>query len=224
MGSSMMFDPATPIRLPDRVLDPLERISEILFGLIMALTFTCTLGVATADHLEVRTMLIGALGCNLAWGIIDGSVYLLARFNERGRAIIDWRAVRDAADVNEVQRGVADIMPLASTLAPEHLQSIQPKLRELPEPPHPQLAKSGWLRGVAIWLLSFLSTLPILIPFLAIADARLALRVSNAIAIAMLLLCGVMLGRFAGFQPMVMGLSMVAFGAALVAVAIALGG
>ena len=30
-----------------RVLDPVERISETLFGLIMALT--CTLGVATAD-------------------------------------------------------------------------------------------------------------------------------------------------------------------------------
>jgi VIT family len=223
-GSSTMVDPATPTRLPGRILKPIDRISEILFGLIMALTFTCTLGVATADHLEVRTMLIGALGCNLAWGIIDGSVYLLARFNERGRAIVDWRAVRDAADVNEVQRVVADILPLASALASEQLQSLQTKLRELPEPPHPQLTKSDWLGALAICLLSFLSTFPIVIPFLFSADARLALRVSNAIAIAMLFLCGFMLGRFAGFQPMVMGLSMVAFGAALVGVAIALGG
>jgi hypothetical protein len=30
--------------LPDRILDPMDRISEVLFGLIMALTFTCTLG------------------------------------------------------------------------------------------------------------------------------------------------------------------------------------
>ena len=58
--------------MPDRILDPMDRISEVLFGLIMALTFTCTLGVAAA---EVRTMLIGALGCNLAWGIIDGGVH-----------------------------------------------------------------------------------------------------------------------------------------------------
>ena len=90
--------------MPDRILDPMDRISEVLFGLIMALTFTCTLGVAAA---EVRTMLIGALGCNLAWGIIDGGVHLLARLNEGGRAIVNWRAVRDAADVDTAQRIVA---------------------------------------------------------------------------------------------------------------------
>ena len=36
--------------------------------LIMALTFTLTLGVVTADRIQVRTMLLAALGCNLAWG------------------------------------------------------------------------------------------------------------------------------------------------------------
>ena len=79
-----MFDLMTSVKLPDRILDPMDRISEVLFGLIMALTFTCTLGVAIADNIQVRTMLIGALGCNLAWGIIDGGVYLMARLNERG--------------------------------------------------------------------------------------------------------------------------------------------
>jgi hypothetical protein len=51
-----------------RVLDPMERISEILFGLIMVLTITGALSVATEDHPDIRTMLIGAIGCNLAWG------------------------------------------------------------------------------------------------------------------------------------------------------------
>jgi hypothetical protein len=41
-----------------RVLDPMERISELLFGVIMALTFTLTVGIATADDLKVRTMLL----------------------------------------------------------------------------------------------------------------------------------------------------------------------
>ena len=50
-------------------------IQAVLFGVIMALTFTCTLGVATADDIQVKTMLIGALGCNLAWGVIDAGVY-----------------------------------------------------------------------------------------------------------------------------------------------------
>jgi hypothetical protein len=52
-----MVDPGTPVKLPDRILDPMDRISEILFGLIMALTFTCTLGVATADQIQIRKTL-----------------------------------------------------------------------------------------------------------------------------------------------------------------------
>src|SRR5438094_10039595 len=55
-----------------RVLEPIDRVSEVLFGLIMVLTFTGSLSVAEAGRENIRTMLIGALGCNLAWGIIDG--------------------------------------------------------------------------------------------------------------------------------------------------------
>ena len=61
-----------------RVLEPIERISEVLFGLIMVLTFTGSLSAAELGRAEVRVMLIGALGCNLAWGLIDGIMYLMA--------------------------------------------------------------------------------------------------------------------------------------------------
>jgi len=56
------------IKSSRHVLEPYERISEVLFGLIMVLTFTGSLSVAEAQghRAEVRTMLIGALGCNLA--------------------------------------------------------------------------------------------------------------------------------------------------------------
>ena len=216
----------TSAKLPDRILDPMDRISEVLFGLIMALTFTCTLGVAIADNIQVRTMLIGALGCNLAWGIIDGGVYLMARLNERGRAVISWRAVRDTADVDTAQRIIVDALPklLASALTPTQLELIRQKLRELPEPERPRLTKSDWLGALGLCLLSFVSTFPIVIPFIFIGDARLALRISNVVAIAMLFLCGYVFGRCAGFRPEAMGLSMVAVGGALVGVAIALGG
>jgi hypothetical protein len=76
----MAVDPLAPAKSFDRILEPMDRISEVLFGLIMALTFTLTLGVVTADRIQVRTMLFAALGCNLAWGIIDAGVFLMARF------------------------------------------------------------------------------------------------------------------------------------------------
>jgi len=38
-----------------RLLDPMERISEILFALIMVLTFTCSFSVAGAGPLSLKT-------------------------------------------------------------------------------------------------------------------------------------------------------------------------
>lgn len=50
----------------------MDRISEVLFGLIMVLTITCWFSIAGAGRTEVRQMLIGAIGCNLARGLING--------------------------------------------------------------------------------------------------------------------------------------------------------
>jgi len=89
----------------------MERISEALFGLIMVLTITSSLSIATGDYGGVRTMLIGALGCNLAWGIIDAGMYLMARLNERGRSIMLLRAVREARDDATAHRTIKEALP-----------------------------------------------------------------------------------------------------------------
>ena len=68
-----------------RLLEPLDRVSEILFGLIMAVTIVGSLSIATAGHTEVRTVLIGALGCNIAWGLVDAVMYVLRGMAERAR-------------------------------------------------------------------------------------------------------------------------------------------
>ena len=209
------------------VLDPMERISETLFGLIMALTFTCTVGVATADNIKVHTMWFGALGCNLAWGIIDAGVYLLARINDRGRKILTLRAMWQAPDLETAQRIVADALPplIASVVPLEQLELMRQKLHQLPEPPErPALVRRDWVGALGLFLISFLSTFPIVIPFIFMGDARVALRVSNVVAIVMLFFCGYVFGYRSGLRPWAAGLLMVAVGCALVGVAIALGG
>src|SRR5262249_44512525 len=210
----------------DRILEPMDRISEVLFGLIMALTFTLALGVVSADTIQVRTMILAALGCNLAWGIIDASMFLMARFNQRGRAAMQLQAVRMAAEIGHAHRIIADALPpvLASVVPPDQLELIRQRLLQLPPPERPRLTRRDGLGAMGICLLSFLSTFPIVIPFILIGDARLALRVSNAVAIGMLFVCGHAFGHYAGFRPWATGVSMVAVGAALIGVAIALGG
>jgi hypothetical protein len=209
------------------VLDPMERISEVLFGLIMVLTYTGSLSVATADQGHIRTMLIGALGCNLAWGVIDGGMYLMARLNERGRNLLTLRGVRNAVDLDIARQTIADALPplLATMLPQEQLDAMRQQLRLMPEPPaYPQLTLHDGLGALAVCLLVFLSTLPVVVPFMLIGDARLALRVSNAVAIVMLFLCGYAFGRRSGIRSWTVGVAMVAVGGALVAIAIALGG
>jgi hypothetical protein len=210
----------------ERVLDPMERISETLFGLIMALTFICSLGVATGASINIRTMLIGALGCNLAWGIVDAGLYLLARINERGDKILTLRAIRQAPDPETAQRIIADALPaeLASVLPREQLELMRRELQQLPEPERPRLAKRDWTGAAGLCLLSFLATFPVVLPFIFLSDAKLALHVSYAVAIVMLFCCGYAFGVRSGLKPWAAGLSMVALGSALVGVAVALGG
>ena len=210
-----------------RVLDPMERISETLFGLIMVLTFICSLGVATAGNINIQTMLIGALGCNLAWGIVDGGLYLLARINEQGGNILTLRAIRQAPDAEMARRVIADALPpeLVSILPMEQLELMRQKLQQLPEPrERPKLTKRDWLGALGLCFLSFLSVFPVVIPFIFLSDAKLALRVSYAVAIVMLFCCGYAFGYRSGVRPWAAGVSMVAIGSALVSIAVALGG
>ena len=89
MTTPPLSSPTSPVPTPRRrYLDPMDRVSELLFGLIMVLTFTGTLSVADAGRETVREMLVAALGCNLAWGLVDGVMYLMACLAERGRAFL----------------------------------------------------------------------------------------------------------------------------------------
>src|SRR3954471_21357374 len=99
---------ATLPRTLGRVLEPIERVAEVLFGLIMVLTFTGSLSVADAGRDDVHAMLIGALGCNLAWGIIDGILYLMGCLSDQARGIRQLRALRKAATPVEARRVIAD--------------------------------------------------------------------------------------------------------------------
>jgi VIT1/CCC1 family predicted Fe2+/Mn2+ transporter len=210
-----------------RPLDPIDRVSELLFGLIMVLTFTGSLSIAQADRDDVRAMLIGALGCNLAWGIIDAILFLMGCVAERSGKLATLHAVRAAADPSEAQASIAEALPpvVASVLEPSDLTMIHTRLLSLPEPPRRARLTSGdWFGALGVFLWVFVGTLPVVIPFMVMDDARAALRVSNGIAMFLLFLTGYTFGRCAGRNPWLTGGGMLLLGGALVAMTIALGG
>jgi len=205
----------------------MERISEILFGLVMVLTITCSFSVGGAGHTEVHQMLIGALGCNVAWGIIDAFLYWLACFHLRGQEIKALRAVREAKSPFEAHRVIADALPpvLAAVTTPTEFEEFRRRLQQLPEPPQrPHLTKDEWLAGVGVFLLVVVATLPVVLPFLFVHDPRRALRISNGIALLLLFLTGYLYGYHTGYRPLMSGLIMIVIGGAMVGMTIALGG
>ena len=227
-------DPAVETLIKDleaqgqgRLIEPIDRISEVLFGLFMVLTFTGTVSVASAGSDDVKLMLAAAIGCNIAWGFVDGVMYVLRTLVSRAREATFARAVRAAGQPELAHRLIASqIGPVAAGLGTPGLERVRQWIVDQPPPLAGRVKLKGQdLRGaVGIFLLVFASTFPPVLPFVFIADLQLAMRVSAAIAIVMLFLCGYGWGRYGGLSPWRVGLVMVLLGVAVEAIVIALGG
>ena len=212
---------------PGPVLDPVERISEILFGVIMVLTFTSSISVAEGGHAETREVLVAALGCNIAWGIVDAAFYLMSSVIGHARGLRILRTIRENRDQSLSQRLILDALPapVSAVLTPSEVEELRERLARQPDSPEHSVWNRRDLTGAfAVFLLVFLSTVPISLPFLLFPGAGFAMRASNAIAIAMLFGMGWTLGKHTGRSGWRAGLAMVCLGLVLVAITIALGG
>jgi hypothetical protein len=211
----------------NRVLDPVERLSEVLFGLIMVLTFTGSFSVATADRAETRAMLIGAIGCNIAWGLIDGIMYLMHSLNRRGverQTLLTIRTARTREHAHAVIRENVP-QPVADELHPDLLDRIRTRIVEMPAAGHkPRLHGEDFRGAFSVFLIVVASTLPVIVPFMFMQDLSAAMRISNLIAVTMLAVIGFAYGRASGLSPWWTSASMVLIGVVLVAITIALGG
>src|SRR5262245_53533721 len=170
------------------VLDPIERVSEVIFGLLMAMTFVGALSVATAGREEIRTMMITALGCNLAWGLADAVMYLVRTVTERTRKRVLLAQLRGAADPAAGQALVADALPprIADAAGVEGLELLRRRLAELPHVTAPLLGGDDFRGALGVFLLVVVATFPVVVPFVLFDRVPLAMRVSNLVALAML--------------------------------------
>jgi VIT1/CCC1 family predicted Fe2+/Mn2+ transporter len=193
----------------------------------MVVTFTGSIVAVEGDRAETRTVLAAAIACNLAWGIVDAAMYLIANFAERARAGTTLRAIREAVDRNVADRLIRDALPpaVANVLTPVEVDALRDRLNARDDRSMlVSLNRRDFIGAAAVFLLVFLSTFPIVIPFLLMSEIGSALRVSNAIALLMLFLAGWSLGRYAGRPGWRTGISMVAVGVVLVGITSALGG
>ncbi len=199
----------------------------MLFGLYMALTFVGAVSVADSGRTEVRELLAAALGCNLAWGLVDAVMYLVRTITDRGKSLTLVRSVRAATDPETARALIKGSLskPLAGVMTDTEVESIRQRVVALPSPPErPKLKSEDLIAALAVFLLVVAATFPVAIPFLIIDDIGLAKTVSRVVALAMLFFGGLALGRYAGYGSWKTGLMMAGLGAAVVAAVIALGG
>jgi len=219
--------PASSAALEPDVLSPVDRVSEMLFGLLMALTFTGAVSVAESGNAAIRTMFIAALGCNLAWGLADAVMHLIRTVTERGRLITLVRSVQSAPD-DQAGRNLVEesLSRVASGLvSPVEIEAVRARVVALRSmPARPRLGWRDLVMALQIFLIVVVSTFPVVLPFLLSQDVTFAQNVSRAIALAMLFLGGLALGRYAGYGSWRVGLIMAALGTALIAAINALGG
>jgi len=217
-------DDATPRR--GSVLDPTDRFSEVVFGVVMAMTFTGSVSVASAGEQVIRPLLYAAVGCNLAWGVVDAVMYVITSVADRGWAHRMERAI-GTKDADAGRRIVAENLPggLADVLPPSVLEGIRAAIADgVRNAPRPRVARGDLAGALGVFSLVVLGTLPLALPFAFLSDVALALRVSQGIGLIMLFLNGSALGHYAGFGAWRSGFAMLAIGVALVSLVIAMGG
>jgi hypothetical protein len=212
---------------PEPILNPLDRNAEILFGLFMCLTFTGTLSAATAGDEEVRTMMAAAIGCNTAWGLVDAVMYVLRTLVTRGHALHLAREVRAASDpVRERAIVASELSPLfRRAIGAAGIDRIRAEVRALPDVPvRPALEWKDVRAALLVFALVFLSTFPVVLPFVVFDDVMRAKRISGAVAIALVFMCGYTWGKHAGLRPVRIGIVLVVVASLIEAAVIALGG
>lgn len=207
-----------------------ERLGELLFGLIMTLTFTLTAGfVVGEDAAAVTELLTATIGCNIAWGIIDGGLMIVGRAFDRGRYSRMGQAIRAGASEAQALAIVAEeldetLEPLTSdeTRTVLYRQIIAEVRSNAPQ--RPGIRAEDWLAALVMFVMVFFASLPAALPFLFIDEPWLALRCSNAVLLLLLFVIGFHWAGYTTINRWLAGFSMLLFGGLLVAVAIALGG
>ena len=223
MSDRLTSDPQ--VRAP--VLSPVDRVSEMLFGLFMALTFVGAVSVADQGDAQIRAMFIAALGCNLAWGLVDAVMYLVRTVTDRGRLLTLIRAVQSAADAEAGRRLIEGSLSQAMSglLSPAEMEAMRGRIIALASlPPRPKLERDDLIAALAIFLIVVASTFPVVLPFMLFDDVGTAKNASRAVALTMLFVGGLALGKYAGYGSWKVGLLMAGLGTALVVAINALGG
>ena len=209
------------------ILNTVDRVCEICFGLFMALTFVGAVKAVTAGEDEGYKMFFAALGCNLAWGLADAVMYLVRTLVDRGQRLKLALTVQREQDQAVGVRALRDALPvrLEPLFEDADLERIRARLAGASTlPPRANFVRADFVGALGIFLLVVLGTFPVALPFLVVRDVTTALIASRVLTLVMLFVAGLALGRYTGAGGVKAGVAMIALGVLLTMAIIKLGG
>jgi len=217
-------------RFVHRYLDPADSLGEVLFGLIMALTFTLGASLLTKrDSLPARELVVAMIGCNVAWGIIDGALYLIGSVFSRNRRVHFVQRLRRTTNEAAAMAAVSEEFGLEDEpdLPAEDRAAFHRVVLDIMRHAGTERARlrpQDYKAAVLIAVIVAFTAVPGTLPFLVLGDNPVALRLANLIQISLLFLVGFRLARHSSGNPWFTGFAIAALCIALVAVSVALGG
>lgn len=165
--------------------------AEVMYGVIIAMTFTSVLrGYPAVLDLVITRVVLAALFCCIAWGIADGLFYSWERgyIIRRENQIIRFSKSREnESAISLIEDELEDT--ILRNISPETRSQLYRKLVEFLSGVEPRERLSPRQAATIIlgtFLLSAGAGLIVVIPFFLIRDVGSALLVSNALGIVLL--------------------------------------
>ena len=221
----------TAITALHRYVDPGESLAEVLFGLIMALTIISGAEIFTASSgLDAHQLVLAVVGCNLAWGVIDAVLFVLGSMFYRSQRSRFFRGLRIARNEAEALIAIQEEFGLEDeplAVAPEDRIRLYRSILALSvhaAPARVKLRRRDFVSAFLVFVLVSATALPGVIPLLLLDNSYLAIRVSNAVLILLLLVVGYWWAHYTDARPWRAALVILLLGMTMVSVAVTLGG
>jgi VIT1/CCC1 family predicted Fe2+/Mn2+ transporter len=222
----------------DLLFYPSDSLAQAIYSILLVLTFTLADRVAEGDEvLSTQTgfgwasqLLLASFGCAVAWGLIDGIMYLLSSRFEREQQRHTMQQIQQISSEDEGVRAIAeeleDAYPLLASM-PDRQQLYRAlySRRTVPLPAPPRRLREDLLGALGTVLVAVGAALPMMLPLVLFADnPELAVRLSNVVACSMLFWLGYRWAAYAGGRKWRTGLQLLVLGLVMVGIAIPLGG
>ncbi|HEY3420263.1 MAG TPA: hypothetical protein VGK23_06895 [Methanomassiliicoccales archaeon] len=225
------------IRRPTDYLYPHERLVEILYGLVIALTITSAIRVITGGiALDIELMVTTSLGAGLSWGIIDAMLYILVVVFQKHRYTRIAGKISSAKDETEALAAIQEDLEdsLVGTLDAEdqksvyrlvlHAQRRSSKANYTNQPKFIVIAREDVFGAIQVFLAMLLATLVVITPLWFIEPPHMAVLVSNIVAFIALFVVGYIWAKHTNIRKTLFGIILVTLGVAIVGISLILGG